>query len=50
MSKETPEIFTYENNMLRYEFRNNDFTNDLYKDLLKSHCNEIHIATCYLHK
>ena len=27
-----PENFTYENNMLRYEFRNNDFSKDLYKD------------------
>jgi len=27
-----PEIFTYENNMLRYEFRNNDFSKDLYKE------------------
>ena len=26
-----PEIFTYENNWLRYEFRNNDFSKDLYK-------------------
>ena len=25
MSKEMPENFTYEDNMLRYEFRNNDF-------------------------
>ena len=25
MSKETTENYTYENNMLRYEFRNNDF-------------------------
>ena len=32
MSKEMPEIFTYKNNMLQYEFRNNDFTEDLYKD------------------
>ena len=32
MSKEMPENFTYENNMLRYEFRNNDFSKDLYKD------------------
>ena len=32
MSKEMPEIFTYENNWLRYEFRNNDFSKDLYKD------------------
>jgi glucose-6-phosphate isomerase len=32
MSKEIPEIFTYENNMLRYEFRNNDFSKDLYKE------------------
>jgi glucose-6-phosphate isomerase len=32
MSKEMPEIFTYENNMLRYEFRNNDFSKDLYKE------------------
>ena len=27
-----PEIFTYENNMLRHEFRNNDFSKDLYKE------------------
>ena len=27
-----PEIFTYENNMLRYEFRNNEFSKDLYKE------------------
>ena len=27
-----PETYTYENNILRYEFRNNDFTNDLYKE------------------
>jgi len=27
-----PEIFTYEDNMLRYEFRNNDFSKDLYKE------------------
>ena len=26
-----PENFIYENNMLRYEFRNNDFSKDLYK-------------------
>ncbi len=26
------ENFTYENNMLRYEFCNNDFSKDLYKD------------------
>ena len=26
------EIYTYENNMLRYEFRNNDFSKDLYKE------------------
>jgi glucose-6-phosphate isomerase len=32
MSKEMPEIFTYKNNMLQYEFRNNDFSEDLYKD------------------
>ena len=29
--------FTYENNMFSYEFRNNDFSKDLYKDFeLKS--------------
>ena len=27
-----PETYTYEDNILRYEFRNNDFTNDLYKE------------------
>ncbi len=27
-----PEIFTYENNMLRYEFRNDDFSKNLYKE------------------
>ena len=27
-----PETYTYENNILRYEFLNNDFTNDLYKE------------------
>ncbi len=27
-----PEIFTYENYMLRYEFRNNEFSKDLYKE------------------
>ena len=27
-----PEIFTYEDNMLRYEFRYNDFSKDLYKE------------------
>ena len=32
MSKEIPETYTYEDNILRYEFRNNDFTNDLYKE------------------
>ena len=32
MSKEIPENYTYEDNILRYEFRNNDFTNDLYKE------------------
>ncbi|MDA9688367.1 hypothetical protein N9U59_01370 [Gammaproteobacteria bacterium] len=32
MSKEMPETYTYEDNILRYEFRNNDFTNDLYKE------------------
>ena len=32
MSIETSETYTYENNFLRYEFRNNDFTNDLYKE------------------
>ena len=32
MSNEMPEIFTYEDNMLRYEFRNNDFSKDLYKE------------------
>ena len=32
MSIEMPETYTYENNILRYEFRNNDFTNDLYKE------------------
>ena len=32
MSKEMLKNFTYENNMLRYEFRNNCFTKDLYKD------------------
>ena len=32
MSKDMPEIFTYEDNMLRYEFRNNDFSKDLYKE------------------
>ena len=32
MSKEMPEIFTYENNMLRYEFRNDDFSKNLYKE------------------
>ena len=26
------EIFTYEDNMLRYEFRNNDFSKDLYNE------------------
>ena len=32
-----PENFTYENNMLSYEFCNNDFSKDLYKDFeLKS--------------
>ena len=32
-----PENFTYENNMFSYEFRNNDFSKDLYKDFeLKS--------------
>ena len=32
-----PENFTYENNMMSYEFRNNDFSKDLYKDFeLKS--------------
>ncbi len=37
MSKEIPENFIYENNMLSYEFRNNDFSKDLYKDFeLKS--------------
>ena len=37
MSKEMPENFTYENNMMSYEFRNNDFSKDLYKDFeLKS--------------
>jgi len=37
MSKETPENFTYEDKMLRYEFRNNSFSKDLYKDFdLKS--------------
>ena len=32
MSKKIPETYTYEDNILRYEFRNNDFTNDLYKE------------------
>ena len=32
MSKEMPETYTYEGNILRYEFRNSDFTNDLYKE------------------
>ena len=32
MSIEMPETYTYENNILRYEFLNNDFTNDLYKE------------------
>ena len=32
MSIETSETYTYENNFLRYEFRNNDFINDLYKE------------------
>ena len=32
MSKETPKNFAYEDNMLQYEFRNNDFTEDLYKE------------------
>ncbi len=37
MSKEKPENFTYENNMFSYEFRNNEFSKDLYKDFeLKS--------------
>jgi len=27
-----PETYSYENNILRYEFRNNDFTNELYKE------------------
>ena len=27
-----PETYTYEDNILRYEFRNNDFTNELYKE------------------
>ena len=27
-----PETYTYENNILRYEFLNNDFTNHLYKE------------------
>ena len=35
MSKEMPENFTYENNMLSYEFCNNDFSKDLYKDFEK---------------
>ena len=37
MSKEIPENFTYEDNMFRYEFRNNSFSKNLYKDFdLKS--------------
>ena len=32
MTTEISETYTYENNILRYEFRNNDFTNDLYKE------------------
>jgi glucose-6-phosphate isomerase len=32
MSKEVPETYTYEDNILRYELRNNNFTNDLYKE------------------
>ena len=32
MSKEMPETYTYENNMLRYEFHNNDFSKNLYKE------------------
>ena len=32
MSIEMPETYTYENNILQYEFRNNDFTNELYKE------------------
>ena len=27
-----PENYTYEDNILRYEFRNNDFTKDLYRE------------------
>ena len=32
MSKKMSENFTYENNMLRYEFRYNHFSKDLYKE------------------
>ena len=32
MTTEISETYTYENNILRYEFRNNDFTNELYKE------------------
>ena len=32
MIKGMPETYTYEDNIMRYEFRNNDFTNDLYKE------------------
>ena len=32
MSKEMSKTYTYEDNILRYEFLNNDFTEDLYKE------------------
>ena len=32
MTKEIPKNYTYEDNILRYEFRNNDFTKDLYRE------------------
>ena len=32
MIKGMPETYTYEDNIMRYEFRNKDFTNDLYKE------------------
>ena len=32
MSKKMSETYTYEDNIVRYEFRNNDFTGDLYKE------------------
>ena len=37
MTTEISETYTYENNILRYEFRINEFSKDLYKDFdLKS--------------